>query len=225
MDTKTLCLGALRSGPCSGYEIRKLFEEGPFGYFQDISFGSIYPALRRLSDDGLVTVTDQEQDGRPDKKVYQMTPNGHEALGRMVAMTPGADKIRSDLLFALFFADLIPEDRLVELIDARIAMHESMVAELGACGNGKKGCDDQPASAPCNLASTESAPARPGPNFVRGLGLTIHQACLDYYREHRNWLIEANRSNAATPQSVRTESERPISKLPLIDDTISESAT
>ena len=48
MDARTLCLGALELGDASGYEIKKLYEEGDLSHFYAVGFGSIYPALTRL---------------------------------------------------------------------------------------------------------------------------------------------------------------------------------
>jgi PadR family transcriptional regulator, regulatory protein AphA len=187
LDTKTLCLGALSQGPCSGYEIRKLFEEGPFGHFQDISFGSIYPALRQLAEDGLVTVTDQEQDGRPDKKVYRLTLDGQEALARAVSADPSEDKVRSDLMFSLYFAHLLSDEQIAKVLDTRIETHRLTVAELERCSQladaeGAAHCYGESAT-PGNL---------PGQKFVRSLGIAIHRTCLDFYIENRDWLIENN---------------------------------
>ena len=58
MDTKSICLAVLCQGDTTGYEIKKAFEEGPFSFFQDVSFGSIYPALTRALDEGLVDLVD-----------------------------------------------------------------------------------------------------------------------------------------------------------------------
>ena len=80
MDSKTLCLGALMLGDASGYEIKKLFEEGPFSYFHQTSLGSIYPALGTLMEEGLVTCDERAQEGRPDKKVYSLTDAGRAAF-------------------------------------------------------------------------------------------------------------------------------------------------
>ena len=76
MDARTLCLGALELGDASGYEIKKLYEEGDLSHFYAVGFGSIYPALTRLVDDGLAECFDQPQDKRPDKKVYALTEAG-----------------------------------------------------------------------------------------------------------------------------------------------------
>src|SRR5262245_49640758 len=78
MDARVLCLGALHFGAASGYEIKKLFEEGDFRFFYETSFGSIYPALSKLVEDGLALVTEQAQDKRPDKKVYSITEKGRD---------------------------------------------------------------------------------------------------------------------------------------------------
>ena len=69
MDARTLCLGVIARGDETGYEIKKSFEEGPFAHIQAASFGSIYPALTKLSEDGLLACRDERQDTRPDKKV------------------------------------------------------------------------------------------------------------------------------------------------------------
>jgi len=45
MSVRGLCLAILSYGDATGYEIRKESTEGRFSYFDDASFGSIYPAL------------------------------------------------------------------------------------------------------------------------------------------------------------------------------------
>ena len=76
MDAKNLCLGALTCGDASGYEIKKMFEEGPFAYFHQVSFGSIYPALAKLCDQQLISMREESQEGRPDKKVVALMGDG-----------------------------------------------------------------------------------------------------------------------------------------------------
>ena len=47
MNVRTLCLGVLQFGEATGYEIKKIVEEGMFNHFIEASYGSIYPALTR----------------------------------------------------------------------------------------------------------------------------------------------------------------------------------
>ena len=168
MDVKTLCLGVLSRGPHTGYEIRKQFETGPFAHFQDAGFGSIYPALRRLTEEGMVDCEEQPQDTRPDKKVYHLTPIGRQALFAAVNRAPGPDKLRSDFNFVLFFADLLTPKQVDELLADRIAHHQSVLDLLESCD-----LSAQPA----------------GEAFVTRYGIAIHQAAKEFFEQHQHELI------------------------------------
>ena len=127
MDAKTLCLAVLSQGDASGYEIRKAVESGPFGYIQDIGYSSIYPALSRLYDDNLVTVTEYAQEGRPDKKVYKLTPEGRMALLGALQEPTESDRTRSDFLFRMLFADILPPAVVEQMIDSRLQEIEGAI--------------------------------------------------------------------------------------------------
>lgn len=169
MDAKTLCLGVLSKGPASGYEIRKEFEEGPLGHFQDVGFGSIYPALKRLVDSGLAEFAEQDRDDRPDKKLYRITAAGRQALFEQVSSNPAADKFRSDFLFVLMFAELMEPRHLDEVIAERISFHRQRLKEMqsGDCGEGPS----------------------PGHQFVHGFGKAYHEMAADYLESKRHELI------------------------------------
>lgn len=168
MDVKTVCLGVLTLGNATGYEIRKAFEDGPFQYFTDAGFGSIYPALNRLHHEGLVTCEQKAQDGRPDKKIYSITDEGRAAFAKALRVHPGPDKIRSDLLFALFFEHLLPRKLVAEAIDDRIDWYRERIAHMESCDAGNLGA---------------------GPAFVNGFGRAIYGAALAYLERHRDELI------------------------------------
>ncbi len=168
MDTRTLCLAVLLRGDASGYEIKKEFEDGPFSHFQLASFGAIYPALSKLAADGLVTVTEQEQDGRPDKKVYRITESGRAVLVGELHKHPHRDRYRSDFLFMLFFADCLAPQRIAELIDERRDFYRETVARMDDC---------------------DSLPT-PGHAFVHGFGRAVYAAAADYLETNRDAFLE-----------------------------------
>jgi DNA-binding PadR family transcriptional regulator len=166
MDVKTLCLGVLSQGDHSGYEIRKAFEDGFFSHFQEAGFGSIYPALKRLTEEGLVLCREQEQDNRPDKKVYRITPKGRQALFEAINQPPAEDKFRSDFAFVMFFADLLEPRDVDRLLQNRIAYHRDKLAMLAdKVGQG------------------------PGDEFMLGYGRAIHQAALQFLENHQHELL------------------------------------
>ncbi|MGD1876872.1 MAG: PadR family transcriptional regulator [Kiloniellaceae bacterium] len=168
MDVKTLCLGVLSRDDASGYEIKKAFEDGPFSCFHQASFGSIYPALNALSAEGLVSVREQAQDKRPDKKIYSITPKGQTALVASLMTEPAPDVMRSDFLFILSFAQYLPPPRIARLIDERIVWYRTMVDRM-------------------EESSRVDSPA--GATFVRGMGIAVYRAAADYLESHRAQLI------------------------------------
>jgi DNA-binding PadR family transcriptional regulator len=165
MDVRTICLGLLTRADATGYEIKKRFEEDGFGHFAEASFGSIYPALGRLTDEGLVSVREELQEKRPDRKVYSITDKGRtrflEALNRPIQ----EDRNRSAFAFAMLFSHLLPRERVAALLESYIADKEARLAGL--------------------TAHTADAHT-PGESFVNGLGRTVYAAMLDYLRQHRS---------------------------------------
>ena len=166
MDTKTFCLGILSMGDATGYEIKKQLE-GPFRHFYDASFGSIYPALGKLTDAGLVEKTELAQDKRPDKKVYSITPASKMALMDELAKPVAGDKVRSDFLATIVFSELLTPARLDDLIADRISHYDDAIKQLD--------CEE-------NIIS-------PGAHFVCGFGKAIYGAARDYLENHRHEIV------------------------------------
>ena len=69
-----LCvLALLRQRDCYGYEISEIFSRRI-----DIADGTVYPILRKLKADGLLTTYLQEESGGPPRKYYKLTELGRE---------------------------------------------------------------------------------------------------------------------------------------------------
>ena len=132
MDAKLLCLGALMIRDASGYEIRKLYDDGLLGTVGALGFGSIYPALAALRKQGLVAVRADAPAGRPDKKVYGLTDKGREAFLAGLDATPNRDRLKSEMRFVLAFSDYLPPRRIVTLIDRYIADYRARLAAADA---------------------------------------------------------------------------------------------
>lgn len=167
MNVKTLCLGILSHGEATGYEIKKLFEN-EYSHFYEASFGSIYPALARLTEDGLVSCVQQAQDKRPDKKVYRITSAGRLAFLDDLAKMPGRDRIRSEFLATLLFGDLLAPGHIDRVIARRVAGYREAIAAMEAC----------------DMKGTTAGHA-----FVHGFGVAVYKAAVDYLEENRHMLV------------------------------------
>lgn len=193
MDVKTTCLGVLALGPASGYEIRKAFEEGPFAHFAEGGFGSIYPALTKLTQEGLVDGRKEEQDKRPDKKIFHITEAGRQRLIDSLAATqPAEDKFKSNLLFNLFFTDFLPRAHVEKAVDARIEWYRQKLEHMRGCMETGAAHLSEP------VAGALSSDASQGPHIVRNFGIAVYQAALDYLERERDAIINAAGSKPAT---------------------------
>src|SRR5580704_16884249 len=130
MDVRTICLGILTRGDATGYEIKNLFQDDGYQYFVEASFGSIYPALNRLTEDGLVSVRAEAQEKRPDRKVYSIMPAGRSAFIASLLKPLPEDRHRSPFVFAMLFADLLPQSRVSGMVDDYIEQVEQKLAHL-----------------------------------------------------------------------------------------------
>lgn len=118
MNLKMVMLGFLEDGERTGYELKHLMGRS-VGFFFGASYGSIYPALRDLEAEGLVRVREVVQSGRPNKKIYGITPEGGRRFREALAGPPASDTYRSEFLMHLFFGHLHEPGRLLELVRER----------------------------------------------------------------------------------------------------------
>lgn len=117
-------LGLLSIRPMTGYELRKLSEESIQHFWRE-SFGQIYPSLRALEAQGMVTRTEEmgEVRGRPARQVYALTDGGREALRAWVAVPARPEVPRNELLLKLFFGRQAPAEANLRQIAERRTMY------------------------------------------------------------------------------------------------------
>lgn len=176
MDVRTICLGILTRGDATGYEIKKLFEDDGFQHFVEASFGSIYPALNRLTEEGYVSVREESQEKRPDRKVYSITPAGRTAFIASLLKPLPEDRHRSPFVFAMLFADLLPASHISAMLDAYIHQAEEKLAHLN---------------------EHDCASKTSGERFVSGFGRAVYSATLEFLRTHRAEIEQEQAAQAA----------------------------
>ncbi len=121
-------LGLLSIGPRSGYEIKATVDRSTV-FFWAASYGQIYPELRRLESEGLIKGEDASNGARA-RRVYRLTDAGRQELkawllGRNVKM-----ELRDESLLRLFFADALPPEQALLLIEGRRRMFEQVLETL-----------------------------------------------------------------------------------------------
>ena len=106
-------LGLLKEAPMSGYELRKQLGL-KLGVFWRVSFGSLYPCLKRLAADGALEVEEPRFTSRK-KHVYRLTDRGNRLFHQLLESADhDLEQDRFSLRLA-FFRYLRPETRLDQL--------------------------------------------------------------------------------------------------------------
>jgi DNA-binding PadR family transcriptional regulator len=174
MNIRTLCLGILNFGDATGYEIKKLSAEGRFSYYIDASFGAIYPALTRLHEAGLISLREEQQEGKPTRKVYSITEEGRQEFIANLGVDPAPDKFKSQFLFLMMCAEYLTQDQIKKIIDDRIS---HLKCECHHLDEVRECCDHA------------------GSQFVIGYGEAICQAALKYMEDNREFAEQLSRDS------------------------------
>ncbi|HSU90072.1 MAG TPA: PadR family transcriptional regulator, partial [Sporolactobacillaceae bacterium] len=138
MDVKFPILGFLKDAEATGYDLKNRFRD-PVGFFYRVSDGSIYPALKTLARDGLVTLRSERQ-GRRTRKVYAITARGREHFRRMLHEPAQPLFVFDESQIKIYFADREPEiaiehmERARRDDEARSAILARMVTEMRRAG-------------------------------------------------------------------------------------------
>lgn len=113
-------LGLLIESPMHGYELRKRLT-GLLGAFRAFSYGSLYPALRRMQADGLIA-ENAAPAGTPvrrARRVYQLTDKGRRRFGELVADTGPHNYTDDGFGVHLAFFNRTPAEARMRILEGR----------------------------------------------------------------------------------------------------------
>jgi len=123
-------LGLLKERSMHGYQLSKRLTDSLGGFWR-VSYGSLYPTLKRLERQGAVEqVFDSQEVGRR-KNVYRITESG-ERVFRELLEEAGPDATGEDNRFRVrmaFFKYLSPETR-IRLLERRRAFLEERLSTI-----------------------------------------------------------------------------------------------
>lgn len=129
-NTSYVLLGFLESHAHSGYDIKRIADHST-RFFWQISYGQIYPELKRLVDLGMAAQQSGARGGRT-RNVYRITAKGRQALRSWLAESgsSGGFEMRDELLLKLFFSDAAGAKVKRALLEQMRLREEAVIAEL-----------------------------------------------------------------------------------------------
>jgi len=126
--TECAILGLVARRERSGYDLLKAIERG-VGFFWTPAKSQLYALLPKLVERGLLRARRVEQDRRPDKTLYRITPAGRRALREgLEQASPAVD--RNSFELRIFFGEHMRPGAVRRMIEARRDQSRAHLARL-----------------------------------------------------------------------------------------------
>lgn len=127
-------MGLLCREPLTGYAVAGRMR-ARVGSFWEAHHSQIYPELARLEEGGFVTHRVVEQRERPDKKIYEITAAGLDALRRWVTEPPTPRAVRDELVLKAYSVWLAEPKEVLVLFREEQRRHEERLLEYERLGS------------------------------------------------------------------------------------------
>ena len=129
MSLEFAILGFLDKVSMTGYDLKKQFDN-TIRHAWEADQSQIYRVLAKLDENGLVTREVIEQDDRPDRKVYHITPKGRETLTIWLKSLVQIPPMRYGPMVQVFFSGQLSDKELLDLFETHLRMLRSALKRL-----------------------------------------------------------------------------------------------
>jgi PadR family transcriptional regulator, regulatory protein AphA len=114
-------------GPMTGYDIKRMFDH-VLSPVWSAAHSQVYKELRRMKYLGWAEMEVEEQESRPDRKVYHITEEGRKALAEWQGQRAEVFQLHDELLLKMLFGSVATTEQLEKHITDSINQHEQRLA-------------------------------------------------------------------------------------------------
>jgi DNA-binding PadR family transcriptional regulator len=125
-------LALLAKEPAHGYELKSRLEQMFGDAYPSPNIGQVYLTLQRLEKAGLVCSEDVAQAARPNKRVYELTPAGREAVVEWLESPSDGPRVRDDFFMKLALGPLTGDVDRLGLINRQRRYYLGQIRELSS---------------------------------------------------------------------------------------------
>ena len=123
-------LGLLQyNEPMTGYDLKTQHFDESIGYFWPADQAQVYRTLDKMAEEGWVESRIEVQEGRPNRKIYAITGAGRDELRRWLTEHHSMPPVREPFLIQLYFAGILPNDQIQEILAERLKKHQALLEE------------------------------------------------------------------------------------------------
>lgn len=116
-------MGLVNHEPMSGYDIKRRIDMEIGFFWPEVGFSQIYPTLKKLEKNKLVSMKEEKTGNRPSRKVYSITSKGKKQLIEWLKEPVEIEKtnhsftIFQEFLLKLYFSGAISQENVIENIN------------------------------------------------------------------------------------------------------------
>jgi PadR family transcriptional regulator, regulatory protein AphA len=106
-------LGLINYHPATGYDLKIAFQKS-IHFFWNAALPHIYRSLKQMEGQGWIISAIEQQEGKPNRKVYRITEDGQKELFHWLNEPPETPELRYAMLVKVFFGNQLPPDRFAD---------------------------------------------------------------------------------------------------------------
>ncbi len=127
MSLRMALLGVLDIKPSSGYELSR-FLHASAGWVWSAPQSQIYPLLRRMEADGVIQAELQVRGERLERRVYQLTEQGHLELRQWVGTFHPSPTVHDPIALQMLFLDAVTPAESIRVLTEYAAEQDDRAA-------------------------------------------------------------------------------------------------
>lgn len=127
---KYAILGLVNRNPLTGYDITKTFNEGLVEFWY-AKHSQIYPELKKLTDEGLISYETVIQGEKLEKKLYTITEKGKKSLQKWLVKDEALEPTPKDIFrLKAYFCDEMDNTTLLKQFESALNKHSERLEYL-----------------------------------------------------------------------------------------------
>jgi DNA-binding PadR family transcriptional regulator len=130
MSLREAMLGLLDDGSMTGYEIKQFFRK-VIQHFWSVSDGQLYPTLKRMHEDELISLKVVQQKGTANKHVYSITEKGREQFNEWLREpVTKFEELKEPFVLKVFFFGKLSREEILEHLHTQRELHSRILEEI-----------------------------------------------------------------------------------------------
>lgn len=130
MALREAILGLLSDGPMTGYEIKQFFRN-VIKHFWNVSDGQLYPTLKKMNKEEVISLQVIQQDSTANKHLYSITEQGRKHFEQWLREpVTKFEELKEPFVIKVFFFDKLSREEILWHLRSQLELHFMILEEF-----------------------------------------------------------------------------------------------